>query len=185
VSGIELLGGAIVSTPTPTSTPTTPTPTPTTGPVPTATPTPPINWTPVWNDNFAGAAGSAPSASNWIEDTGTSSPGGPANWGTGEVETMSNSTQNVSVDGSNHLNITALNTNGAWTSGRIETQRSDFAAPAGGMMEITASIKQPNPTNGLGYWPAFWTLGGGNRTNAQAWPGVGDLLLALLYTHRV
>ena len=170
VNGIEVLSGSSGSTPTPT--PTTPTATPTT---PTVTPssTPTTNWTPVWSDNFSGAAGSAPSSTNWIEDTGTSAPGGPANWGTGEVETMSNSTSNVYLDGNNHLNITALNNNGSWTSGRIETQRSDFAAPAGGMMEVTASIKQPNPTNGVGYWPAFWTLGAGSRTGGT-WPSIGE-----------
>jgi len=99
----------------------------------------------VWNDNFAGPARSAPSAANWITDTGTGYPGGPANWGTSEVETMTNSTSNVSLDGNGHLNITALNNNGAWTSGRVETQRSDFAAPAGGQLMITASIQATQP----------------------------------------
>src|SRR5690242_4351692 len=94
--------------------------------------TPPPTWTTIWSDNFAGGAGTSPSAANWIMDTSTGAPGGPANWGTGEVESMSNSTANVSVDGHNHLNITALRDgNGNWTSGRLETQRSDFAAPAG------------------------------------------------------
>ncbi|HEY3869221.1 MAG TPA: discoidin domain-containing protein [Actinocrinis sp.] len=134
---------------------------------------PPVNWTPVWSDDFAGSAGTAPSSANWIEDTGTSAPGGPANWGTGEVETMSNSTSNVHLDGNDHLDITALDSNGAWTSGRIETQRSDFAAPAGGMLQISASIEQPDPANGVGYWPAFWTLGAGDRTGGT-WPAVGE-----------
>ena len=146
----------------------------TTSPSPSPTPTGPSpTWNPVWSDNFSGAAGTAPSSTNWIEDTGTSSPGGPANWGTGEVETMSNSTANVSVDGNNHLDITALDNNGTWTSGRIETQRSDFAAPAGGMMQISATLQQPNPANGVGYWPAFWTLGAGERTGGT-WPAVGE-----------
>jgi F5/8 type C domain-containing protein/glycosyl hydrolase family 2 len=131
-------------------------------------------WTPVWNDNFAGTAGSAPSAANWITDTGTGYPGGPANWGTGEVETMTNSTNNVRLDGNGHLNITALNSNGAWTSGRVETQRSDFAAPPGGQLMITASIQQPNPANGLGYWPVFRAIGAGYRGNLGSWPGVGE-----------
>lgn len=164
INGIEILGG----------TSSTPTPTPTSTSTPPPTPTPPGNWTPVWSDNFSGSAGSVPSSSNWIEDTGTSSPGGPAHWGTGEVETMSNSTNNVYLDGHNHLNITAINTNGAWTSGRIETQRSDFAAPAGGMLQVTASLEQPNPTNGMGYWPAFWMLGAGDRNNTASWPAVGE-----------
>src|SRR5579859_7918845 len=113
---------------------------------PSATATQPA-WSTVWNANLSGAAGTAPPSGDWIEDTGTNSPGGPANWGTGEIETMSNSTANVSLDGGNHLNITALKNNGAWTSGRIESRRSDFAAPAGGMLQISASIKQPNPVN--------------------------------------
>ncbi|HVU67092.1 MAG TPA: discoidin domain-containing protein, partial [Ktedonobacteraceae bacterium] len=171
VSGVEVLGGSSSVTPTPG---TTPTATPTTAP--TATPTPSnVNWTTIWSDNFSGSAGSSPSASNWIIDTGTSYPGGAANWGTSEVETMSNSTSNVYLDGHNHLNLTAINSNGAWTSGRVETQRSDFAAPAGGMLKITASLQQPNPANGLGYWPAFSAMGAQYRGNYQNWPGVGQL----------
>jgi hypothetical protein len=30
----------------------------------------------------------------------------------------------------------------------------DFAAPPGGKLEMTASIEQPHPASGLGYWPA-------------------------------
>ncbi|EFH83783.1 coagulation factor 5/8 type domain protein [Ktedonobacter racemifer DSM 44963] len=88
---------------------------------------------------------------------------------------MSSSTNNVSLDGSGHLNITALSSNGSWTSGRIETKRSDFAAPAGGQMMISASIKQPNPANGLGYWPKFWLMGADYRNNISSWPAVGEL----------
>jgi hypothetical protein len=135
---------------------------------------PPPTWTPVWTENFTGSAGSAPSSANWITDTGTGYPGGPAQWGTGEVETMTNSTANVHLDGNGHLDVTALSSGGNWTSGRIETRRSDFAAPAGGQMMITASIQQPNPASGVGYWPAFRTFGAGYRTNLGSWPGVGE-----------
>ncbi|MEY9855707.1 hypothetical protein ABH935_001311 [Catenulispora sp. GAS73] len=136
---------------------------------------PPPNWNLVWQDTFGGTAGTAPSAANWIEDTGHNSPGGPANWGTGEVESASSSTANVSVDGNGHLNITALEDgSGNWTSGRIETQRSDFAAPAGGELEVTATIKQPNVANPAGYWPAFWALGNGSRTGSGTWPAIGE-----------
>jgi hypothetical protein len=58
----------------------------------------------------------------------------------------------------------------------VETQRTDFAAPAGGQMEITASIEQPNPGNGLGYWPAFWAMGAAARpVGATNWPSIGEL----------
>ncbi|MFC1412597.1 discoidin domain-containing protein [Streptacidiphilus sp. N1-12] len=157
-----------------------PTTTPPTTTPPTSTPpngtTPPGNWTPVWSDNFTGAAGSAPSAADWTTDTGTTAyAGGPANYGTSEVETNTNAAANVSVDGSNHLNLTALKDGaGNWTSGRVETKRSDFAAPAGGQLLIQASIKQPNVANGLGYWPAFKAVGAAYRTAPTTWPAVGE-----------
>ena len=64
----------------------------------------------MFDDNFAGAAGSAPSY-NWMYDTG---PG--SSFGTGEIETMTNSASNVHLDGNGHLDITALNNGGSWTS---------------------------------------------------------------------
>jgi hypothetical protein len=42
-------------------------------------------------------------------------------------------------------------------------------------MELSASIKQPNPSVGLGYWPAFWALGGEARPAAANWPSIGEL----------
>ncbi len=137
-------------------------------------PTPSTGWTTVWSEDFTGAAGTAPSSANWLIDTGTGYPGGPVNWGTGEVETMTNAPANVSLDGAGHLALTALNSGGAWTSGRVETQRSDFAAPAGGQLKVTATLKQPNLANAIGYWPAFRAYGAGYRGNPSAWPGVGE-----------
>jgi len=129
----------------------------------TTVPGPPAGWTTVFSDNFSGAAGTGVNTANWLYDTGTGYPGGAANWGTGEVETMTNSTANVYQDGNGHLVIKPVETNGTWTSGRIETQNSSFEAPAGGEMEMTASIEQPNPASGLGYWPAFWAMGSAAR----------------------
>ncbi|MFC1440180.1 ricin-type beta-trefoil lectin domain protein [Streptacidiphilus sp. N1-10] len=127
-------------------------------------PAPPAGWTTAFSDSFAGASGSAPSSSNWIYDTG---PG--SNFGTGEIETMTNSTSNVHLDGSGHLDITAINNGGSWTSGRIQTPSANVGAPAGGKLQVTASIQQPNPGSGLGYWPAFWMLGPGQ------WPENGEV----------
>jgi beta-glucanase (GH16 family) len=130
----------------------------------------------IWREDFDGAAGSGPSAENWIIDTGTSYPGGPANWGTGEVQTYTSDPANLQLDGEGHLKITALNDGGTWTSARIETQRTDFAAPDGGLMRIEAALQLPDITGeaALGYWPAFWTLGDAYRGNYQNWPGVGE-----------
>ena len=51
-------------------------------------------------------------------------------------------------------------------------------------MKVIASIKQPSPSNGLGYWPAFWMLGAGFRASSAGtsgimacskWPSVGEI----------
>ncbi|MEU2585464.1 glycoside hydrolase family 16 protein [Streptomyces avermitilis] len=141
-------------------------------------PTPPAGWSQVFLDDFNGAAGSGVSTANWQYDTGTSYLGGAANWGTGEVETMTSSTNNVSLDGNGNLRITPLRDSaGNWTSGRIETNRTDFRPPAGGTLRVESRIQLPNVTGAAakGYWPAFWLLGAPYRGNYQNWPSVGEL----------
>ncbi|MEU4035041.1 glycoside hydrolase family 16 protein [Streptomyces collinus] len=141
-------------------------------------PTPPSGWTQVFLDDFNGSAGSGVNTSNWQYDTGTSYPGGAANWGTGEVESMTSSTDNVALDGNGNLLITPRrDASGHWTSGRIETTRTDFQPPAGGKLRVESRIQMPNVTGAAakGYWPAFWTLGAPFRGNYQNWPSVGEL----------
>jgi hypothetical protein len=139
----------------------------------------PAGWTQVFADDFNGGANTGVNTGNWLYDIGTGYPGGAANWGTGEIETMTNSTQNVYQDGSGHLVIKPIRAgNGSWTSGRIETQRTDFAAPAGGKLRFEASLQQPNVSGAAaaGYWPAFWSLGAAARgTGATGWPGIGEI----------
>ncbi|MCO5974807.1 ricin-type beta-trefoil lectin domain protein [Actinoallomurus soli] len=139
----------------------------------------PSGWNTVFSDDFTGPAGSGLNTGDWRYDTGTGYPGGAANWGTGEVETMTSSTQNVYQDGNGNLVIKPLRDgNGNWTSGRVETQRTDFAAPAGGKLRMEASLQQPNVSGAAaaGYWPAFWALGAGARpVGATNWPSIGEI----------
>jgi len=128
---------------------------------PAAVPGPPSGWSTIFSDDFNGAAGSG-AGSQWMYDTG---PG--SNFGTGEIETMTNSTSNVHLDGNGNLDITALGSGSSWTSGRIQTTSANVGAPAGGELEVTASIQQP--AGGPGYWPAFWMLGPGQ------WPENGEI----------
>jgi hypothetical protein len=93
--------------------------------------------------------------------------GAGASFGTGEIETMTNSTSNVHLDGNGNLDLTAIGSGSSWTSGRVQTTSANVGAPAGGELEVTASIQQP--TGGLGYWPAFWMLGPGQ------WPENGEI----------
>jgi hypothetical protein len=130
---------------------------------PSTVPGPPAGWTTQFSDDFTGSAGSG-AGSQWKYDTG---PG--SSFGTGEIETMTNSASNVHLDGNGDLDITALGSGSNWTSGRIQTTSANVGAPAGGELEVTASIEQPNPASGLGYWPAFWMLGPGQ------WPATGEI----------
>ncbi|MGW0188419.1 glycoside hydrolase family 16 protein [Streptomyces sp. NPDC003362] len=143
-----------------------------------AAPPPPSGWTQVFVDDFNGSAGSGVNTADWRYATGTGYPGGPANWGTGEIETMTSSPDNVSLDGSGNLRITPRrDAAGRWTSGRIETNRTDFQPPANGKLRVEARIQVPNVTGAAakGYWPAFWMLGAPYRGNYWNWPAVGEL----------
>ncbi|GAB3241475.1 carbohydrate-binding protein [Kineosporia babensis] len=138
----------------------------------------PEGFSTVWQDDFDGAQGSSPSSENWLFDIGHSYPGGAANWGTGEIAAHTDSPENVSLDGEGNLNITPRRDgNGGWTSARIETQRSDFAAPEGGVVRFESRIKLPDVSGAeaQGIWPAFWSLGEPFRGVYNNWPGIGEI----------
>jgi beta-glucanase (GH16 family) len=121
-----------------------------------------IPWNLVWYDAFSGRAGSGVNTQNWKYDTGRGI------FGNNEIEDMTDSPGNVHLDGAGNLDITALNQDGSWTSGRIQTTRL-FRAPAGRELMVTADLELPDPADGLGYWPAFWLLGAGS------WPQDGEI----------
>jgi hypothetical protein len=142
-----------------------------------AIPPPPAGWSVQFSDDFNGPANSLPSGSNWRFSLGHGYPGGPPNWGTGEIAAHTNSPANVSLDGGGNLRITPRRDGaGNWTSARIETNRQNFKAPAGGVLRIEGRIQMPNVGGAaaLGYWPAFWALGAPYRGNWWNWPGVGE-----------
>jgi beta-glucanase (GH16 family) len=142
---------------------------------PAAVPAPPAGFSTTWSDDFNGAANAGLNTDTWRYDAG-------AGWtfGTGEIETMTNSTSNVYTDGNGHLVLKALHTGtdpaANWTSGRVETQADGFGAPPGGVVRMQASIQQPDVStaNGAGYWPAFWMLGSPLRVG-DPWPGSGEV----------
>jgi beta-glucanase (GH16 family) len=121
-------------------------------------------WTEVWSDSFNGPAGSGVDTTRWKYDNGQG-----AIFGTGEVERTTSAPTNVHLDGHGHLDIVALKNGGSWTSGRIQTAKAQFEAPAGGEALVSASIRQPDPANAVGYWPGFWLLGPGR------WPETGEI----------
>jgi beta-glucanase (GH16 family) len=117
-------------------------------------------WSLVWNDAFTGGAWRGVH-NDWTYEIGQ-------NFGNDEVAVTTNSASNIRLDGAGDLDIIALHTGSSWTSGRIQTIRT-FTVPVGSELKVVASIKQPAPADGLGYWPAFWLLGQGT------WPEHGEI----------
>jgi len=131
-------------------------------------------WTTTFRDDFSGSG--LPDPADWQLTLGTSYPGGPANFGTGEIETLTNNAANVNVS-NGHLVITPQrDAAGAWTSARVETNRANFKPPAGGIMHVESRVQMPNVTGAqaMGYWPAFWMLGSPYRADRWSWPGIGE-----------
>lgn len=129
---------------------------------PAANAAPVDHWAPVFRDDFNGTVDV-----NWRYELGE------PKW-TGEIAMLS--AENVSI-GNGKLAITPMFKDGKWTSGRIETLRSDFAYPPGGTLRVEASLKLPelSTVDGAGYWPAFWMLGEPIRAKGGGWPQWGEL----------
>ncbi|GAC1369935.1 MAG: glycoside hydrolase family 16 protein [Candidatus Saccharimonadales bacterium] len=110
---------------------------------------------PIWSDEFDGAAGRPPADSKWNHDVG----GG--GWGNGEWEYYTDSTRNAALDGAGHLVITArrpdrpagLCATGPCdiTSGRLQTDGT-FSTTYG---RVEARLQAPA---GHGLWSAFWMV---------------------------
>jgi hypothetical protein len=135
------------------------------------------SWHQIWRDDFNGPAGQVPDKSTWIMEKGYRYPNGPDHWGTREVQHYNDLPEDVSTDGKGHLLITPhLDVHNTWESARIETRRSDFQPPAGGVLRAEAGIRLPAVTgkDALGYWPAFWMLGAGIRDDTSTWPAHGE-----------
>ncbi len=133
------------------------------------------SWETTFRDDFTGNG--VPNPADWELVLGTSYPGGPANFGTGEIQTMTADPANVDVR-NGHLYITPQrDAAGGWTSARVESVRADFTPPPNGVMHVESRLQMPNVTGAeaRGYWPAFWMLGGPVRADRWSWPSIGEV----------
>jgi len=123
----------------------------------------------IFDDEFNGAAGSAPDSSKWQILGGAN----PSRWG---EECFVNDRAHVYLDGQGHLVETATYnpggvpcTNG---SGPYESGGIDTGPASGGLFDfqygsVEASIQVPCQS-GTGLWPAFWSDG-------PNWPTGGEI----------
>jgi beta-glucanase (GH16 family) len=124
----------------------------------TPSPTPPPQ---AWAEEFDGPANALPDPAKWTYDLGNNN-----GWGNRELETYTNSVQNVHLDGAGHLIIHVDRSDSGYTSARIKTQGL-FSARYG---RIEARIRLPF---GQGIWPAFWALG--TNITSVGWPQCGEI----------
>jgi len=114
-------------------------------------------------DDFPGPAGAGPNPRYWSFDIGSSATMG---WERGSLQTYTDSTDNVHLDGQGNLIIEAVDSGGKYTSGRLTTRgKVDM-----GYGLLTARIKFPS---GQGIWPAFWMLG--SNEAVVGWPQCGEI----------
>lgn len=110
-----------------------------------------------WEDNFD--TNGAPDPSNWTYDLGA---GG---WGNNELQTYTNTSDNVIVE-DGFLKIKAKVNGSGYTSARLKSENLyEFTY---GRVEVRAKL----PAS-VGTWPAIWMLGADYATNT--WPGCGEI----------
>jgi hypothetical protein len=137
-------------------------------------PAPPPSTVYAFGDDFNGTA---LDLTRWLYTNGTAYPGGPAQFGTGEVE--ENRPQNTSV-GNGVVRITPTrDPSGKWWSSRIESRKA-FLPAEGQVMTISSRLALPNVSGvkAEGYWPAFWVLSSALRANRWIWPANGEMDIA-------
>lgn len=131
-------------------------------PAPTTT-----TWTVVWADEFDGAAGTSVDSTKWSYDLGDGCQVGLCGWGNNEREYYTTIADNIALNGSGQLAITARRlASGRYTSAKIKTKGKMLARPG----RVEARIKLPS---GQGLWPAFWMLGSNHPETP--WPQCGEL----------
>jgi beta-glucanase (GH16 family) len=108
----------------------------------------------IFDDEFRGPAGSAPDPALWSYDLGSTG------YGSGQLETYTDSRANSYLDGHGHLIIAVTRQDGGYQSARL-VSRVTFAE--GDTIEARIRL---DPQRGL--WPAWWLLG-------PRWPADGEV----------
>ncbi len=114
----------------------------------------------IGEEQFDGAAGSAPNSLYFDYDVGGTG------WGNDEKQTYTRDPENVRLDGAGHLVIEARRDGDGFTSARLVTR--DKLWFEHGLIE--ARIKMPA---GQGIHPAFWMLG--TNLGEVGWPAAGEI----------
>ena len=129
----------------------------------------------LWSDEFNGAAGTAPDAAKWDPQEGDGTAFGNSGWGNWERQWYL--LNQAKHDGAGNLVITATRTGAdqydcyykgmcEWISSKLVTLNK--VGVLYGRMSVRLKGAQ-----GVGTWPAFWTLGA--NIGKIGWPRCGEI----------
>jgi beta-glucanase (GH16 family) len=127
----------------------------------------------VFKDEFDGTQ---LNSAQWTYELGNGCSAGICGWGNNELETYTNSTDNLKLENGKMV-ITAREFNGSYTSARIKTQ--DKVELKFGRIDVRAKLPK-----GQGIWPAIWMLGENIDVAGSGWPTCGEIDLMEVVGHR-
>jgi hypothetical protein len=123
-----------------------------------------------WQDEFNSGV---LEENDWSYEIGDGCDKGVCGWGNNELQSYTNSEDNIRVEGG-YLIIQATENNGNYKSARIITQ--DKVEHQFGRIDIRARLPK-----GQGIWPAIWMLGA--NINEVGWPVCGEIDIMELVGH--
>lgn len=127
----------------------------------------------VFKDEFEGAQ---LNPTQWTYELGNGCSVGICGWGNNELETYTNSTENLKLENGKMV-ITAREFNDSYTSARIKTQ--DKIELKFGRIDVRAKLPK-----GQGIWPAIWMLGENIDVAGSGWPICGEIDIMEVVGHR-
>lgn len=127
----------------------------------------------VFKDEFGSAQ---LNTTQWTYELGNGCSVGICGWGNNELETYTNSTENLKLENGKMV-ITSREFNGSYTSARIKTQ--DKIELKFGRIDVRAKLPK-----GQGIWPAIWMLGENIDVAGSGWPICGEIDIMEVVGHR-
>lgn len=135
----------------------------------------PEGWSLVWSEEFNEPAGTPPNPDIWSYEIGDGSINGIPGWGNDELQYYTDELENAATDGQGNMVLTVREADGTldcyygpcdYTSARLITKnKAEFAYG-----RIESRILVPE---GVGIWPAFWSLG--TDIDVVNWPQTGEI----------
>jgi len=132
-------------------------------------------WVLAWSEEFEEPAGTLPNPDIWTPEIGDGTNNGIPGWGNDERQYYTGDADNAATDGEGNLVLTLRESDGSldcyygsceYTSARLITaNKAEFAY---GRIESRIKVAE-----GVGLWPAFWSLG--TDINQVGWPRTGEI----------